>query len=59
VAKRAGRHLRVILRWEHWRRSFDRPGISELSIEAMKQARRGKLDVVTLDEIQAVLDADD
>jgi DNA-damage-inducible protein J len=29
------------------------------TIEAMKQARRGKLDVVTLDEIQAVLDADD
>ena len=29
------------------------------SIEAMKEARRGKLEIVTLDELQAVLDADD
>ncbi len=28
------------------------------TIEAMKQARQDKLDVVTLDEIQAVLDED-
>jgi len=29
------------------------------TIEAMKEARRGKLESVTLDELQAVLDADD
>src|SRR6218665_160521 len=29
------------------------------TIEAMKEARRGNLETVTLDELQAVLDADD
>ena len=29
------------------------------TIKAMKQARRGKLKTVTLDKLQAVLDADD
>ncbi|MDP1696798.1 MAG: type II toxin-antitoxin system RelB/DinJ family antitoxin [Xanthomonadaceae bacterium] len=29
------------------------------TIEAMKEARRGKLEAVSLDELQAVLDADD
>jgi DNA-damage-inducible protein J len=29
------------------------------TIAAMKEARRGKLDVVTLDALQAVIDADD
>ncbi len=29
------------------------------TIEAMKEARRGNLEIVTLDELQTVLDADD
>ncbi len=29
------------------------------TIEAMKEARRGKLEIVTLDELQAAIDADD
>ena len=29
------------------------------TIQAMKESRRGKLETVTLEELQAVLDADD
>lgn len=32
---------------------------NEKTIKAMKQARRGKLEIVTLDELQAAIDADD
>ena len=32
---------------------------NEQTIEAMKEARRGKLETVTLDRLQSVLDADD
>ena len=32
---------------------------NEKTIKAMREARRGNLDVVTLDELQAVIDADD
>ena len=32
---------------------------NDVTIEAMKEARRGNLETVTLNEIQAVLDADD
>jgi DNA-damage-inducible protein J len=32
---------------------------NDATIEAMKQARRGNLETVTLNELQAVLDADD
>ena len=32
---------------------------NDTTIKAMKQARRGKLKTVTLDKLQAVLDADD
>jgi DNA-damage-inducible protein J len=32
---------------------------NEETVAAMKEARRGNLETVTLDELQAVLDADD
>jgi DNA-damage-inducible protein J len=32
---------------------------NDVTIEAMKEARRGNLETVTLDELQAELDADD
>lgn len=32
---------------------------NETTIKAMREARRGNLEVVTLDELQAVIDADD
>ena len=32
---------------------------NDVTIEAMKEARRGNLETVTLNELQAVLDADD
>lgn len=32
---------------------------NETTIKAMREARRGNLEIVTLDELQAVLDADD
>lgn len=32
---------------------------NEKTIEAMKEARRGNLETVTLDQLQSVLDADD
>jgi len=32
---------------------------NETTIEAMREARRDNLEIVTLDELQAVLDADD
>jgi len=32
---------------------------NEETVEAMKEARRGNLETVTLDQLQAVLDADD
>ena len=32
---------------------------NEKTVEAMKEARRGNLETVTLDQLQAVLDADD
>jgi DNA-damage-inducible protein J len=32
---------------------------NDATIEAMKAARRGDLETVTLDELQATLDADD
>lgn len=32
---------------------------NEKTIKAMKQARRGKLEIVTLDDLQAAIDADD
>jgi DNA-damage-inducible protein J len=32
---------------------------NETTIKAMREARRGNLEIVTLDELQAVIDADD
>jgi DNA-damage-inducible protein J len=32
---------------------------NEKTIKAMREARRGNLEIVTLDELQAVIDADD
>ena len=32
---------------------------NETSVKAMKEARKGKLETVTLDQLQAALDADD
>ena len=32
---------------------------NKTTIKAMREARRGNLEIVTLDELQAVLDADD
>ena len=38
---------------------FDPLVPNAVTIAAMKEARRGKLEAVTLDQLQAVLDADD
>ncbi len=38
---------------------FDPLVLNAATIEAMKEARRNNLETVTLDELQAVLDADD